>query len=344
MAVSQRQQDDLDLDAAMELRRMLAGGWIAQSLYLVTRLGVPDRLDGGPQTSADLAAATGVDHDALHRILRVLASTGVFAIDEQGRFGLTRLGRCLRTGHPGTLGALAIWNGQVGSRVWQHADHSLRTGLPASAHALGMPMFEYLQREPELGAVFGQAMAGIARQVAGAVIDAYDFAPFGTVVDVGGGSGTLLSAILRSSPGSRGVLFDLPGVTEAAAGALREARVGDRCDVVAGDFFTSVPAGGDAYVLSSILHDWSGEDAERILRACRRAMSSESTLLVIECVRDRGGEPGFEELLDLQMLIMTGGRERTESEYADLLRRTGFRVTRHVDLRCPESLIEARPE
>jgi SAM-dependent methyltransferase len=327
------------LKAAMAVRAMLAGGWIAQSLYLAAKLGIADRLDGEPRTSGELAAEANVDPGALERLLRALAAVGVLELHEDGRIGLTPLGRTLRTGEPGSLAALAIWNGEVSPRVWDHALYALETGRPAAGRALGMPMFEYLRSNPELGAVFGQAMAGLSHQLAAAIVEAYDFASAETVVDVGGGTGTLLAAILRASPETEGVLLDEASVIEAAAAELPA----ERCRLVAGDFFESVPEGGDVYVLSSILHDWDDDRAEAILRSCRRAIPPHGRLLVVECVLGVDTGPGFADLLDLQMLMVTGGRERTEAEYATLLERGGFRLTRRVALECPESLLEATP-
>jgi SAM-dependent methyltransferase len=332
-----------DLNAAMAVRAMLAGGWVAQSLYLAAKLGIADRLDGGAKTSGELAAEANVDAGALERLLRALAAVGIFEVDEDGRIGLTPLGRTLRTGEPGSLAALAIWNGEVSPRVWDHALYTLETGRPATSRALGMPMFEYLRSNPELGAVFGRAMAGLSEQLAAAVVEAYDFASAGTVVDVGGGTGTLLAAILRATEGAQGVLLEDVSVVEAAAEELRAAGLDARCRLVAGDFFESVPDGGDVYVLSSILHDWDDERAERILRTCRRAIPPHGRLLVVECVLGGDAGPGFTALLDLQMLMVTGGRERTEREYAALLERGGFRLARRVAMECPESLLEATP-
>ena len=239
--------------------------------------------------------------------------------------------------------ALAITYNEEQYRAWGELLHSVKTGGVAFEHSYGMPAFAYFAQHPETDRVFNEAMISWTEQVAGAVASTYDFAPFGTVVDVGGGYGTLLAAILRGNPRARGILLDQPGVIAGAAGLLAAAGVADRCATAGGDFFAAVPAGGDAYVLAQILHDWDDERCVAILRQCRRAIPDHGTLLVVELVLPPGEEPFFGNWLDLHMLVMTGGCERTATQYDALFRAAGFRLTRVVPTLPGPSVVEAMP-
>jgi hypothetical protein len=221
--------------------------------------------------------------------------------------------------------------------------HSIQTGEPAFAHRFGMGPFPYFMQNPEADRIFNEAMIGYTHQVANAVVGVYDFSAFGAVADVGGGYGTLLAAILQSNPSARGILFDVPHVIDAAQGFLKTTGVADRCTGVAGDFFTAVPAGADAYVLSQILHDWEDEQCLTILKHTRQVTPKHGKLLVVELVIPPGNEPFFGKWLDLHMLAIPGGRERTEAEYSTLFRDAGFELTNIVPTPAGPSVVEAVP-
>ena len=239
--------------------------------------------------------------------------------------------------------ALALTYNEEMYFAWGDMLHSIRTGEPAFAHRFGMGPFPYFMQNPEADRIFNEAMIGYTHQVANAVVATYDFSPFGTVVDVGGGYGTLLAAILRDNPTTRGMLFDVPHVIDAAQGFLSATGVADRCTRVAGDFFAAVPAGGDAYVLSQILHDWEDEQCLTILKHTRQVMPKNGKLLVVELVIPPGNEPFFGKWLDLHMLAIPGGRERTEAEYSALFRDAGFELANIVPTPAGPSVVEAVP-
>jgi hypothetical protein len=325
------------------LLQMMTGYWVSQALYVAAKLGIADLLVDGPVTCDSLATATRTHAPSLQRTLRALASVGVFSEVAPGQFALTPLARLLRSATPDSMRALAIMYAEEQYRAWADMLHSVRTGQPAFEHQFGMGVFEYFAKNPEASAVFNEAMTGWTAQLAGAVVDAYDFSPFGTVIDVGGNQGTLLTAILRRHPSARGVLFDLPHVVASAEPVLVKAGVDDRCARIGGDFFEAVPNGGDAYVLASILHDWDDSRCTAILTRCRSAMPAHGKLLIIELVLPPGNEPFFGKWLDLHMLVMAGGRERTVSEYATLLSVGGFELSRVVPTQAGASIVEAVP-
>jgi hypothetical protein len=325
------------------LLQMMTGYWVSQALYVAAKLGIADLLADGPVDCKDMAAATETHAPSLQRVLRALASVGVFTEVSPGSFALTPLAELLRTETPGSMRALAIMYAEEQYRAWGELLHSVRTGEMAFDHQFGMGYFEYLAQRPEADRVFNEAMTGWTHQLVGAVVDTYDFSQFETVVDVGGGYGALLAAILRSNPGTRGVLFDLPHVVSSAEELLVAAGVADRCTFAGGDFFAAVPTGGDAFVLSQILHDWDDEHCVAILGQCRRAMPDHSKLLVVELVLPEGDEPFLGKWLDLHMLVLLGGRERTAAEYDALFRAAEFKLARVVPTPPGPSVVEAVP-
>jgi SAM-dependent methyltransferase len=331
------------LPPPLALRQMLTGAWTAQCLYVAAKLELADRVKDGPRGSAELAAATGVNADALHRVLRALASVGVFAEDDRGRFGLTPLAACLRKDVPGSQWAMAVMMGEEHFRAWAEVLASVRTGEPAFDRVYGRPIFDYLADHSEAARTFDAAMTGVHGAETAAMLDAYDFAGLGTLVDVGGGNGTLLVGTLQRNPGLRGVLFDRPHVVERARDNLRAAGLDGRCTVVGGDFFESVPGGGDAYLMRHIIHDWDDERSRVILRNCRRVVRPGGRLLLVETVIPPGNGASFAKFLDVNMLVIPGGRERTEAQYRDLLGAAGFRLTRVVPTRMEVDVIEAVP-
>ena len=261
------------------LVQMMTGYWVSQALYVAAKLGVADLLVEGPRSVEDLAKATLTDAPSLRRVLRALASAGVFTEAGPGVFALTPLAGLLRTGTADFMNALAIMYAEEQYSAWGNILHSVRTGEPAFDHQFGMSYFSYLAQHPEADAVFNQAMTNWTTQLVSAVVDAYDFSPFKTVIDVGGSYGTLLAGILRSNQTAQGILFDQPHVVTAAKEQLALANLAARCQTVGGDFFVEVPAGGDAYVLAQILHDWNDERSGVILRHCHRAMTTHAKLL-----------------------------------------------------------------
>lgn len=329
--------------APTALLDLIVGAWSAQAVSVAARLGIADLLAKGPRSSAELAAATQSHPQALHRLLRALASFGVFAEIGSGRFALTPLAEQLRSDATASLRGYAMLLGQ--DWHWQACGnllHSVRTGESAIEHATGLSVFDYLARHPEAASAFDAAMNSRSSFEDEAIAAAYDF-PGGTIVDIGGGRGSLLARILERTPDADGVLFDLAHVLAGAAAVVRAAEVARRCRLLAGDFFESVPP-GDLYVMKKIIHDWDDERARRILANCRAAIKSDGRLLILEQVILPGNGQAIGKIFDLQMLAQTpGGRERTEAEYRALLADAGFELARIIPSACPLDIVEARP-
>lgn len=324
-----------------QLMAMHNGFVTGRALHLAAEIGVADALAGGPRDVDELAAATGTNPGALYRLLRVLASDGVFTEFEPRRFALTGPAELLRTDHPRSLRSF-LRLGQLLARAFNHAEDSLRTGEPGFDEEFGMSMFDYLRANPEMSAIFAEAMSGFGADEEAAIVAAYDFADAGPIVDVGGGLGTLLRAILSHYPEPTGVLFDQPSVVPAARELLAAAGLAERCAVVAGDFFAEVSP-GRMCLLKSVVHDWPDDEVVTILRNCRAALPDDGRLLIIAQVIPPGDEPHPGKPMDLIMLVQLGGRERTEAEHAALLDAAGFRVSRIVPTASSLSIIEAVP-
>ena len=332
------------LPPAMQIFLLTEGVTIQAALTLAANLGIADLLAEGPQTSDWLAQATSTHPPSLYRVLRLLSSFGVFSEIDPGRFAQTASSDLLRAG---TLDSLRSWVQMTGLLVWPQtfaaALHSVKTGQPALKHVVGTEFFEYLATHPREGTVFSAAMSDFGRGVSQAVVQAYDFSNVGTIVDVGGGHGTLLSAILRGNAHLKGILFDLPHVADGARGLMASAGIADRCEIQGGDFFAEVPAGGDVYILSWIIHDWDRGRAVSILKRCRQAMPTTGRLLLVEAVIPPGNEPHAGKIMDFVMLTALGGQERTKEQYEDLLQEAGFRLSAVVQTASPMSVIEGRP-
>jgi hypothetical protein len=323
-----------------ELRRLVNGYQVSQAIHVAAVLGIADLLADGPRASDDLAEATESNPDALYRVLRALASVGVFEEQDARRFALTPLGDCLRSDAPEPVGGWAAFIGRPYYwQAWSSLLHSVRTGETAFREVHGVDVWEFRARESEEAPIFDRAMTDSTRRVNRALLDAYDFGRFATVADVGGGHGVLLAALLAEHPQMRGILFDQPHVVAKADGVL--GAVADRCEVVGGSFFESVPEGADAYILKSVIHDWEDDEALAILRTCRRAIRPNASLLVVEWEIGPPNEGHAAKFGDLNMLVAPGGRERTTDEYAALLASAGFRLTRAVPTRSGLSVIEA---
>ena len=325
------------------ITRMIAGFQLTQLVYVAAKLRIADHLAKGPQDVAQLAAATESNADALYRVLRALAGLGVFAEDEGRRFRLTPAGELLRTGVPGSLRGNAESRGEDWSwRAWGALLQSVRTGTTGFDLVYGKNTFDWFAENPEAARIFDELQADVTRRTANPVAAAYNFSTARTIVDVGGGNGTLLTAILRRHPTPRGILFDLPHVVDAARPGLDPA-VKDRCELVGGDFFKAVPSGGDLYVMKYILHDWEESRALAILATLHRAMRPEARLLVVEDLVCGPNVPCAAKIQDVQMLVRTGGKNRTEREYRELLRAGRFETVRVVPASGDLALIETRP-
>jgi hypothetical protein len=322
------------------LMQMLTGYWVSQLIYVAAKLGIADLLKGGPKTREELAEATNTHAPTLYRLLRALASVGIFAEDEDKRFALTPLAATLQT-ELGSMRGMVLHLGEPASwRAWGELLYSVQTGKTAFPQANGAEIFQYYQEHSESSEPFNEAMTDFSQVAIPAIIKGYDFSSIGKLVDVGGGHGSLLTAILKANPEMEGVAFDLAPAVEGAKQRIEAEGLTERCEAVAGDFFESVPAGGDAYIMKHIIHDWDDERSISILKNCHRAMKDEGKLLLVEFVIAPGNEPSLGKLMDINMLILPGGQERTEAEYRELFAAAGFKLTRIVPTESPISVIE----
>jgi predicted O-methyltransferase YrrM len=325
------------------LAQMINGYWATGCLCAAATLGVADAIGEAPRTADAIAADLGLHAPSLARLLRACAALGVFHEHDGGAFGHTPLSRVLRSDAPGSIRGLGEMTALLHLRAWPEIAHSVRTGETAFAKVFGAEIFDYLAGAPEAAAVFDRAFAGYTAGGAAAVAAVYDFSRFRTLVDVGGGNGALCAAILARTPGLRAISFDLPHVAARAREALAARGLADRCEVAGGDFFEAVPAGADAYTLKMILHDWDDARCVRILRSVRRAIAADGRILVMEAVVDGPNAGAPAKLLDLNMLVMTGGQERTREEYAALFEQAGFALEKVVPANPTVAVIEARP-
>jgi len=318
--------------------------WAMQSVAAAARLGFFDALGEGPRTPEDVAARALADVGATARLLRGLASLGLLERQADGHYGLTEAGQRLRTGVPGTFrDAFVAEADPLHWQSWEHLADAVRTGKPRPIEVFGVPAFEWYAKNPDHGEQFGRAMQNFSRFAVGALLEAYDFSDARTIMDVGGGNGSLVLAILENYPGLKGKVADLPYIQDAANAAIRTAGAADRCVFEATDFFRSVPGGADLHVLKSILHDWTDEECVGILTSCRKALEPGGRLVIVELLVPSEIRPDLVMLMDLNMLVMTGGRERTEEEFGRLLSRAGFRLSRVIPTKSPFFLLEARP-
>lgn len=324
------------------LAQIITSSLPARAVYVAAELGVADLVKDGPRSVDELAQKTGTHASSVYRLLRFLASLGVFAEEEPGHFGLTPLAAPLCSDVSGSFRAMArFFGGPVGGQAIARLLHSVRTGEPAIPHAYGMSMWEYLAKHPEQATVFNDHMTMQSERQVSFILDAYDFAGIEILVDVGGGHGALLTAILRANPGTRGILYDQSDVVAGANPVLEAAGMADRVTTLGGDLFASVPEGGDAYMMKFILHDWEDEQAGVILTNIHRVLRNGGKLLLIEHVIQPGNAPQYGKLLDLMMLTLLGGRERTATEWEALLNAAGFQLAQIVPTQANVSVIEA---
>ena len=324
------------------LEELVNGYRASQAIYVAVTLGLPDLVAETPRTSDELATETGTHADSLGRLLRALASVGVMHEDGAHRFGLTPLGEPLRFGSPASI---AGWAAYVGSRshwrAWGDLLHSVQTGENAFRHVHGTDVWEYRASNPEESEIFDRAMGALTSRDNEAVIVAVAFDRFTTIVDVGGGNGSLLAGVLAANPGVRGAVFDLPHVVTRAAAVLEAAGVADRCEIVPGSFFQDELPPADAYVLRSILHDWEDDEATEILRACARSLRPGGSVLVVERLIGAPNEGPVAKFSDLNMLVGPGGRERTVDEFAALLTAAGLALAGATSTSTDRTIVEA---
>ena len=324
------------------LTQILIGSLATQAVYVAATLGIADLLVDGPKSVAELASARNADAPSLYRVLRALASLGIFVEQENRVFALTPTAEPLRSDVPNSLRDVAMfWGADWHWQVWGKSLYSVRTGKSAWSQVHGEEVFSYFENNPEAGRIFNRAMSSFSGLATEAVLNAYDFSGIETLVDVGGGEGRILSGILEAYPKLRGVLFDLPYVIDDARERVAETRINDRVEFVPGDFFAAVPEGADAYIVKGIIHDWNDERAVTILKNIRHAMKRGGRVLLVEVIIAEGNNQNFGKLIDLEMLVSAGGKERTGNEYNELFARAGLKLNRIVTTESPYSIIEA---
>lgn len=326
-----------------QLVQMAMAHWGSHVIYVAAKLGLADLLANGPMSAEQLAERTGTHAPSLYRLMRTLASLGIMTEDSSKRFALTPIGEAMKTGAPGCARATIL---TIASPWWTagfaELMYSVQTGKPGFEKMVGMPIFDWFADHPEEASLFNETMVGIHGAEPAAIAAAYNFSGMKTIVDVGGSTGNLLLTILASNPQSRGILFDMPHVVRDAPPVIKARGLTDRVSIEPGSFFETVPAGGDVYMLSHIIHDWSEQQCLTILGNCRRAMNADSRLLIIEMVLPGGNTPHPGKMLDMMMLVGPGGCERTAEEYEQLLNKADLRLTRIVPTESAVSVVEAR--
>jgi len=331
------------LPAHVQLIQIATAYWGSQLVLTAAELELADRLAAGPRSSTDLARELDLDAPSLYRFMRALAGLGVLTEKQPQTFALTALGEALKKDAPGSARSTVLVLSGMAGDLWKNLPLSLRTGDPATQKVFGKPLFEYIGERPELVSMFSETMVGFHGGEPAAVAAAYDFDALGSIVDVGGATGNLLAQILQRHTKARGVLFDLPHVVDDAPAFLAARGMTDRIALERGSFFEAVPKGHDAYVMSHIIHDWNPDQCQTILRNCRRAISPNGRLLIVEMVLPEGDTPHHGKMLDIMMLVGTGGQERTPEEYRELLKKADFRMTRVVPTTSDVSIVEAVP-
>ncbi|GAA6623127.1 methyltransferase [Scytonema sp. NUACC26] len=328
----------------MQILQMMNGFWMTQCIGVAAQLGVADRLIEGAKSVETLAESMNVDAQSLYRLLRALASVGIFLESEPRQFQLTPMADYLRSDVPNSIQGLAIWSGGEPThwQMWGNLLYSVRTGKPAFEQVTGMPFFAYTGQNPEFAAIFDQAMTSASAIFNPAIVHAYDFSSINTLVDIGGGQGTFLAAILQANPHLNGIVYDLPQVTEGAKSYMEKLGLQNRCQAIGGNFLESVPEGGDAYILKNTLTNWDDKHAIQILQNCYCVMPQGAKLLMVQSVIEPGNQSNLGKFTDLEMLLVTsGGRERSATEFEQVLNAVGLQLARIIPTQCPSSLIEA---
>lgn len=332
------------LPPAAMMIQLATAGVVSKVVYVAAKLGLADQLASGPKSAAVIAEVIGAHPQSLYRLMRTCAGLGVFSEGEGQRFGLTPLGELLQSGHPSQMRSTFLTtNGPLLAAPLDELEHSVRTGQRSFDKVFGAAPFDYLAQHPDEARQFSETMVGFHGMEPPAVAAAYDFSSLGKIVDVGGATGNMLAAILTQYSQPQGVLYDLPHVVAEAPKLLGSRGVASRVSIEAGSFFEAVPAGADAYLLSHIIHDWSEQECLTILGNCRKAMKPNARLLIVEMVLPPGDAMHPGKLLDMIMLAVPGGMERTEAEYGVLLAKAGFKLSRVVPTASPVSIVEALP-
>ena len=327
-----------ELPPPSQLMNFIVGKWISKPVYVAAELGIADLLAEGSKSIEELALASRSHAPSLYRMMRALASVGIFAETEERRFELTPMAELLKSGAMRSFALM--FNSDWSDRAWERFIDSVRTGGTAFEMAHGMPVSDWLEKNPRAADVFNEANAVKAARSHRAIVDVHDFSGINTLTDVGGGLGALMAEVLSANPSMKGVVADVPSVINKTEEFIRSRGLEDRCKTVECDFFKEIPAGSDGYLMSHILHDWPDDQCEIILGNCRKAMKPESTLLVVEMIVPPGNQPSIAKLLDLEMLVTTGGRERTEKEFKILLESSGFKLSRIISTEAGVSVIE----
>ena len=310
-------------------------------VYAAARLQIADLLKDGPKHAPALAETVQIEVDILHRFLRGLAWCGLLVHQSDNRFSLTPMGEFLRSDVPGSLYEHALSMGELDVPVWKNMLETMKSGETGFTLTFGMEIFDYFNQNPAIGSRFDRLMGDVTIATAASIVSTYDFSRFETVIDIGGGNGTLMVTILKANAQLHGIIFDLPQVVARTSEYLNQIGMGDRCDAVGGDFFAAVPTGGDAYMMKWVLHDWSDERSLTILKNCRAVMSENARLLVVDMVMPEQASPAAPEImLDLHMMVMANGIERTESQFRELLSQAGFKLTRIIPIETGYCIIE----
>jgi len=317
------------------MMQMITGFWTSCCIYNAAKLNIADLLDGKPQTPEQLAEATHTNAASLYRMLRALASVEIFSENDKGEFSNTALSETLKSDVPGSMNAMAI--AQLGDHynAWGNLLYSIKTGNIAFDKVEGMNVWDYYETHPEEGLNFMKAMTGSTAAAINNVIPAYDFSAFKTIVDIGGGNGALLMALLNAVPGTKGIVFDEEYVVNETQKKIDAQNLSERCSIMAGSFFDFVVEGSDAYLMKHVLHDWNDEKSIQVLVNCHQAMKAGSKLLVIEGIIPTGNTPHPGKFMDINMMAMTGGKERTEKEFAALFAKAGLKLSRIIHTKIP---------
>jgi hypothetical protein len=327
-----------DLAPPAQLMKFIVGRWISKPIYVAAELCIADMLAEGPKSIEQLAQASQAHAPSLYRMMRALASVGIFSEIEHKRFELTPMAEYLKTGAMRSMALM--FNSDWSDKAWIYFLDSIKTGGTAFEKAHGMSVSEWLEKNPQAAEVFNEANAIKAGSSHRAIVDVFDFSGIQTLTDVGGGLGILMAEILIANPLMEGIVADIPSVIQKTEKLIQARGIEDRCQTVECDFFKKIPSGSDAYLMSNILHDWPDERCQIILANCHRAMKKESRLLIVEMVIPPGNEPSVAKLLDLEMLVITGGRERTEEEFNNLFVSSGFKLSRIIPTKENVCIIE----